>query len=466
MAVAGLSLLALSALPYAVDDAFIVFRYAADLVAGAGWTFNAGRTPTDGVTGPLWLLPALAAISAGLSPLWVARALGLLSAAAAAAMVVARLRRRCGGTRGAWVAAGLLAVAPNFAIWSIAGLSTGLAALLATGAALAATRRPSPRPVVLGVCIAALAWLRPELAPFALVLVGGTALRDVRQGALAFVVAALGAGAVVGLRLWLFGDPLPLSFYAKPADVSLGASYAVRGALVITGIGGAALPILATLLGRREEHLLGVALFAHLLAITLAGGDWMPGFRLHAPVIPVYALVAGGLFTRPPPQLFAPKALAATCLGMALLVPGLDAWAEVPRAADAGRIRRTDGALLARLLSESGDSVALLDIGYLGYASGLEIVDLGGVTDPVIAHERGGHADKEIDFGYLDRRRPDLVVLSSRGAPVVAEDGHVRLQGAFPVEHRLARSDWLASGYAILRVVPYGEGHYVVFTRR
>jgi hypothetical protein len=150
---------------------------------------------------------------------------------------------------------------------------------------------------------------------------------------------------------------------------------------------------------------------------------------------------------------------------MALLVPGLDAWVQLPLASAAGRIRREQGGALARLLAAEGDSVALVDIGYLGWASGLRVVDLGGVTDPVIAHARGGHADKEIDLGYLDARDPDLVVFNSRQEPLVGEDGRVELRGAFPVEYRLARSEWLRSGYSLLRVAPYGEGYYVVFSR-
>ncbi len=461
----GLTLLAILALPYAVDDAFIVFRYADNLAAGAGWTFNAGAPPSDGVTGPLWVVPAWLAVVTGLSPVWVARGVGLAGGVIAALLVVRRLRGRCGGRRGSWAAAALLALMPQLAIWCIAGLSTGAAAALATGAALAATARPHPRPFVLGGCIAALAWLRPELAPFASVLLGGAALRGRRVGMRAFAVAACGAASVLAFRLYLFGDPLPLSFYAKPADVPFGVGYAVRGAMVLTGIGGIGLVALSSLIGRRDDRLLGVALLVHLAAIAVAGGDWMPGFRLHAPVLPIYAWVAGALFTRPPPRIVAPKVLGVALLVMALVVPGLDAWVQVPRASDAGLVRRTDGGRVAETLRAHGDSVALVDIGYLGYLSGLRVVDLGGVTDEVIAHASGGHADKEIDLGYLDSRAPELVVLNSRDEPVIDDDGRVHLRGALPVEHRLARSGWLTRGYTLLRVMPYGEGYYVLFGR-
>jgi len=464
LAALGVVVLALFALPFAVDDAFIAMRYADNLAGGGGWAMNPGST-SDGVTGPLWVLPLAAAEMLGLPMLVVARVVGVAAGAVAAALVVARVGRRAGGRRAAWASAILLAVAPQLAIWCVAGLETGLATLLAAVAALAATSRPRPRPWVLGVCVAALAALRPDLAFFALALLSVVLFRDRRAGRVAFALAAAGAVLVVGVRLWAFGDPLPLSFHAKPADVSLGASYAARGAMVITGVGGTALAVVGSIRGRSEDRGLALAALAHVGAVTLAGGDWMPGFRLLAPILPVYALLAGAAFTRPVRGAPARVGLG-LCFFLALLVPGLDAWVQLPRAREAGRVRERDGAELATFLAARGESMALLDVGYLGLASGLEVVDLGGVTDRVVALSRGGHADKIIDVGYLAARDPDLVVLTSRQAPDVDEDGRVRLRGALSVEYRIAATEWLRNGYSVVHVAPYGDAHYVVLQKR
>lgn len=490
-AVAALGVLALAAWasPFVVDDAFIVARYAENLVAGDGWGMNAG-VPSDGVTGPAWLLPMALAVLAGVSPVFVAKLLGALSGAAAAALVVRRARGRCGGRYEAWVVASLLVVAPQYAIWCSAGLETGAAALAATTAALAATARRGPGAKSLGLSVALLAWLRPDLAFFAAALVAGAVLRDRRRGLVAGVLGLVGAVSLVAFRLAYFGDALPLSFHAKPGDPSLGLGYVLRGALVITGGGGAVLAGMAVRrawggpgqalgddaalgLGRpgrrggRGVLMVSAALGAHLVAVALAGGDWMPGFRLLAPVVPTYALVAAAGFAPRRGQSRLGQGAALLCLGLALVVPALDAFVQLPLAREAGRVRDEVGRGLAEDLSGLGGSVALVDVGYLAYASGLEVVDLGGVTDPVVARSRGGHLDKLIDVGYLAQRDPDLVVLHSSAPPETTADGVVALRGAFPVEYRIAASPWLRTTYRVHRVVPYGAAyHYVIMVRR
>jgi len=478
VAVTGVLALAAWAAPFAVDDAFIVARYAQNLVSGGGWGMNSG-VRSDGVTGPLWVLPMALAILVGGSPVAFAKGLGAVLGAGAAALVVERSRGRVGGRRESWALAALFVVAPQYAIWCSAGLETGAAALLCTTSALAATARRGPRGEVLGLSLGVLAWLRPDLALFAAVLLAGALLRDRRRGLVALGLAALGAFGVIAFRGVYFGDPLPLSFHAKPGDPSLGLGYVLRGVLVLTGGGGLLLVAQAFREGRsavdrgaasrsgRGERLLVAALAAHLVAVALAGGDWMPGFRLLVPVVPVYALVAAAPLARLHNLRGLRNVAAAVGFVLALLVPLLDAVVQVPRVREAGHLRATVGRELARDLADLGESAALVDVGFLPYASGLEVVDLGGVTDAVIARSRGGHLDKVIDVGYLAERDPDLVVLHSSAPPEVDDDGNVTLRGAFPVEYRTAASPWLRTNYRVERVVPYGaDYHYVILTRR
>jgi len=42
--------------PFTTDDSFITFRYAQNLAAGHGPTFNAGGPPIEGYTSVLWML--------------------------------------------------------------------------------------------------------------------------------------------------------------------------------------------------------------------------------------------------------------------------------------------------------------------------------------------------------------------------------------------------------------------------
>lgn len=470
-AVAAFGVLTMAALAglFVVDDAFIVARYAQNLVSGGGWAMNPG-VPSDGVTGLLWVLPMAIASLAGVNSVAFAQGLGATLGAAAAALVVRRSRGRAGGQRESWAVTALIVVAPQYGIWCSAGLETGAAALLSVTAALAATAPGKPQALPLGLSIFGLAWLRPELALFAAALLGGALLRHRRSGLIALALAASGALSVVALRMVVFGDPLPLSFYAKPGDPSLGLDYVVRGALVLSGGGGLVLVGLSVhpRAGRvRNDRLLTVALAAHLVAVVFAGGDWMPGFRLLVPMVPLYALVAVAPLARFGQATQAGRLGLAGLFVLALTVPLLDAAVQIPRARDAGQVRSTVGLELARYLADIGDSMALVDIGFLAYESGLEVVDLGGVTDRVIARSQGGHLDKVIDVGYLAERNPDLVVLHSSASPELTTDGHVRLRGAFPVEYRVANSPWLRANYRVDRVVPYGPAyHYVILKRR
>jgi hypothetical protein len=55
--------------------------------------------------------------------------------------------------------------------------------------------------------------------------------------------------------------------------------------------------------------------------------------------------------------------------------------------------------------------VATIDIGWVGAATGAEIVDLAGVTDPEIAALPGGHTSKAVSGVLLTARHTDRLVL-------------------------------------------------------
>lgn len=471
----------LCAWPYTVDDAFIVARYASRLAQGHGYTFNAGP-PTDGVTGPLWLLPGWIATRLGLDPVHVAKCIGLLCSTLACAAIVQRLSRRALGTCTALLAATLLALQPTAGGWGVAGLETGAAMLLVTWAALAATRRPARHRVArdahesasraargapwqLGCALALLAWLRPELAPVAVVLLSALVLRQgLRRAAPALLLAVAGAASVVVFRLALFGEALPLAVAAKPGSLTNGIDYALRGALISTGV--FALPLMAwgTLRGRSEERWLGAAWLVHGLAIVLAGGDWMPGFRLFAPLLPLAIwLAAVGAA-----QLVARTKRAPAWVGGALVLLsvaffGLDLFTRIPEWRAAEQSREGPGRALAARLRSAATRVALVDIGFLAHASGLTVIDLGGITDPAIARMPGGHLDKRVPDAWLAERAPDAIVLHSAKPPLLAANARLAALDGYPVEQRIARGAWVQRNFRVALTVEYAPHyHYVL----
>jgi hypothetical protein len=450
--------------PYTVDDAFIVARYATRLTSGHGYTMNDGP-PTDGITGPLWIVPGALAHVVGLDPIVASKAVGIACAAIAVALLIGQVRHRAVGSRAVWTATAFLASSATVGIWAAAGLETGAAILVATIGLLAAVRRPEPSGIVIGITGALMAWLRPEAVPAMLVLAGMAMRRNRREGLVALALALVGLAGVALFRIEMFGNALPLSVAAKPSDLANGVGYLGRGAVLALGVVGIGPAFVAV----RQSYSLRIPaafVVVHLACVLLAGGDWMPGFRLLAPAIPAFAWLVGvgvsDLGRRP--QIGTRGALAIAIFVCA--VPAIDLAIEIPAAREAGAARDTIGRDLARELREHAHRVALIDIGYLGYASQLPVVDLAGVTDPSIGQLEGRHGEKPVEATLLAQREVDAVVLHSISEPRV-EDGTLRSLAGFRVERELARDERFVRMFRVERVVQYAPAYwYVLLLRR
>ena len=218
--------------PRTIDDAFITFRYARNLLAGSGFVYNPGEAVL-GTTTPLYTL-----LMAGLGAPWAAAgasvpfpelALAVNALAdAATCLLLIWLGRRAGARWAGWVAAAVWAVAPFSVTFAIGGLETSLYVLLLTGTAAAALAQRRVTAALLG----ALALLtRPD----ALILLGPLVLerayaafwavpREEQRGAtrprqkLRWAEAAAFGAPVLAWGIFAtltFGSPLPNSILAK-----------------------------------------------------------------------------------------------------------------------------------------------------------------------------------------------------------------------------------------------------------
>ncbi len=391
---------------FTVDDALISVRYARHLATGLGWRFDAAGPSTDGVTPLPWpVVLAPMARGSALAVLGQAQALGLLAWGVAGAALGRSVGRVSGAPVWARVAAlGILALSVPVAAHAVSGMETALATALATGAALM-SGRPRAAAVLAGLA----ASLRPELAPWAVVLATGFSLaraegaaRALLNGALAMVPFAV--CSVVRAAAW--GRPLPLALLAKPSDLAHGLAYA-GAACVVTLV---PILVLARRLSRwpirRAPHSLAIAVAgaAHVGALIAVGGDWMPYARLMVPVVPslVYASVLADTCARS--WAIAARSLLVAALGVVLLVRDGASGAQV------GADR---AALIARAqpVLAGARRVAALDIGWVSAATEADIVDLAGVTDPAIAALPGGHTSKRVDGTLLVSLEPELLLL-------------------------------------------------------
>lgn len=450
--------------PYTVDDAYVLGRYATRLATGHGWTFVDGPA-TDGVTGPLGLLPGTLAALVGLDAVAASKIAGLLAVAFVTGLAVRRARRRAIGPLAGWTAGGFVVVSGTLGIWGGAGLETGLATLAATGLGLAVTARP-PRVGWAIVAMLAIPGLRPELVPFALVLGLGLVRRDRAAGGKVLAALVVSLTVVALARLFAFGSPLPLSFAAKPAVLANGAGYVGR-ALVLCAGGLALLPAILGAARSGRVQLIGLALGVHVVAVVVAGGDWMPGYRLLCPVLPLYAWMVGVGVAELARERRSGTRGAVVMAVLSCALPALDLAVQLPLAREAGASRETEGRALATYLDEHASRVALVDVGFLSSVGHFEPVDLGGITDPAIGRISEGHVDAPVTAEMLEVREVDAIVLSSRSEPGVDAEGHLTALAGHPTERRLAMDPGVRERFTVAHVVRYSSSTwYVVLLRR
>ncbi len=444
---------------FTVDDALISVRYARHLAAGLGWRFDAGGPSTDGVTPLPWpLLLAPLARADALTVLFRAKVLGLLSWGAAGGALGAAIGAEQGAPR--WAHGGALAVlglSVPVAAHAVSGMETALATCLASLAVLSARR-----PLAVAILAGAAASLRPEMAPWACALSAGLALAAGRgperaSGLGLLSLVPFGVCALVRVAVW--GRPAPLALEAKPSDLAHGLAYA-GAACVVTVV--PVLLLAPVALGRcRRAMAVALAGLCHLAAVVAAGGDWMPYARLVTPVVPgfVYAAVLASGQARP--ATVAVRTLAAAALAMALVGRGGTGGRRV--GADREALVRAAEPVLA-----GARRVASLDIGWVSAASDADIIDLAGVTDPIVAALPGGHTSKRVDGTFLLERDPDVLLLY---APTGLGDGGLEAwrEASYPrrVEARLADDVVVASHFVASSWLPLGPrgAGYVVLRR-
>lgn len=308
-----------------IDDAYISFRYAANLAAGEGLVFNPGER-VEGFSNLLWTLGAALFILIGADPMLAAKLAGLAAAVLTLVVLDRLLARTVDGYAARLAGLALAALAVPSAFWSVQGMETPLFTLL-LGLAFWRFREELERERGLpwSALLLALACLtRPE-GPLYLAVIAGVRLahggrrwrRDLHW-TLAFLVPL--AAHLVWRRIY-YGELLPNTYFAKGMAGAGFLSFEARADgldYVVSFLSGArSLPALFGALGflaavlaffprtgadasspgdrkiRRSRLLLPVLWLAVALFFAWhANGDWMPNARFLAPAIPALALLA------------------------------------------------------------------------------------------------------------------------------------------------------------------------------
>lgn len=433
-------LLRLATGPHPIDDAYITFRYARNVAEGAGLVYNPGEWVL-GTTAPLWALILGAGYRLGLTDLpWLATLLSAIFDAITALLLV-RLAQRFG-----WRPAGAALVGLAWALnpMSIGFASGGMEASLFVVLGLAALSLAADRRIVPAALLCGVATLvRPEGALLAVVVVAWTCWICRRQTVVAMIAAGAPIGVAGAALFARYGSPLPHSVAAKQVAYLPGWPLENAAALLIqAGLPGwstyllAVLPAAAGLLVSVVGATLLVLLARRgIIRLHSEGVTWQPfaafaalyvafyvivglrGVRLFpwylVPLIPFYMLAAAAGLAKLGRA--APAWLAAALV--LWQAPAID-WRQplMPVGQDLGReaLYLSVGTQLAGSLPRDA-VLAAPEIGALGYASNLRVLDTVGLVSPAALPyyplpPEQFVTDSAIPARLITDRQPDAVV--------------------------------------------------------
>lgn len=274
-----------------VDDAFISFRYAENLLAGRGLVFNPGEY-VEGFTNLLWTLLVAGGIGLGFDPEAVGHALGIASGLATLLAAFAWSRALLPRAQAALasIAPWIVFSSPSFAIWSMSGMETPLFVATVTAAFASQARGHMGRAIA---CAILATLTRPEGVLAAGVLLAFHLLTAWRGGWRAWAPVfsyAVCLALLTGFRLAYYGSPVPNTFYAKVGGIPIakGIEYLVD----FLWSGSFLLVLPAALAVARDRRTWPGACFVVLLVVYVVaiGGDTFPGSRF---LLPALALLAG-----------------------------------------------------------------------------------------------------------------------------------------------------------------------------
>jgi hypothetical protein len=395
-------------LRFAYDDAWITYRYADHFARGFGLVFNPGER-VEGYSNFLWTVLLAAGIRLGADPETLAPQLGALAMLGALGVVLAAAAR----ARVSPFAAGtLVAASPAWAAWATGGLETGLFTLLVTAGMVAlgfALRAPRPGHALVASALAlGLGTLTRPNGPLFVAVAGAFLAAHSAWGRLPWR-ATLGwawgiAVIVLPHLLWrraYYGEWLPNTYFVKQPGlerVDLGAAY-LGDAFLDLGAAALALAVLLALVlrarWRGDDSIawapLAAAVAAHLGYVATTGGDFMPVYRLVAPVVPLAGLIAAAALGGAADRLgacapAAARAAVTVVLALAVALGARESWrqqsvwskgelvsvgwarAEIE---DWGRI----GDLLRRIAAPT-DTLAVSPAGIIPYRSRLYTIDM------------------------------------------------------------------------------------------
>jgi hypothetical protein len=383
---------------FSLDDSWIYATFARNVATGQGYAFNP-HEPVGGATGPLYvfLLALLYAIFH--SVVWPAKALGVACLGASALLTREAVRRMLPGTRVLPLFAGLLVATSPPLVWgALSGLEQPVYLLLAC---LGLYLFTGGRATAANLSYAAGVWLRPDGILLVFLSLWVRIGEPARKVAGALLGVALIVGAYFAFNVAVGGSPLPTSVAVKahwsadwfPREWSMLAQW-----LWLWGLSpdpnrvGPHAPFLlpaivvGSIVAIRRWPLAVLYVFGFPAAFALFGDTGGQHGRYIAYVIPFGICLAcvGIDWTMARVPRARVSLLAALCLACLAWQIGTGRTTGITHGWNVQNINRMHRFLAekAHRVMAPGDTLAVNDVGAMGYFSGCYVVDLVGLESP------------------------------------------------------------------------------------
>jgi len=383
------------------DDAFITFRYAQNIADGHGFVYNVGERVL-GTTTPLFTLILAALACFGISIVKGALAVSLLSSGLTA-VILYRFAQSLGFAHFSLLPVSLYVFFPRLLSTDTGGMETSLFALLVTSAFYFQHKRL----FVYSIAAAAVAvTTRPEGLLALGILIVFNSIKDHKRAVVFLALATFIILPWVVFAYFYFGSPIPNSIPAKLALYSLIETNSYGENLVFLmgwhhpfGVPLLVLVVVGALWLRKKRGFGWLEiLWMTSMVVSLTISSTFLFLWYITPIYPLYLLFAGATF----PLICSwskwfhqrINTMAKLSVIGTILVLGAASYSTSYSNRSYQTTVETVHWPIGRYLqthARPGDVAAMEDIGYMGYYSGIRIIDRDGLISPeVISYNRSG----------------------------------------------------------------------------
>ena len=395
---------------YTMDDSYISFRYARNLVDGYGLRFNPTDVePVEGFTSLLWLAAVVPSFLLRFPVEFFSKLISLFFVVGTAGLIGLCIYTVGGeeeGTRKRVLYPALGASAyfcffPVF-ILSVSGMETALSSFLVALCAYQVLRFSHHSvkfnlAVVFALTLLALGLARPDLNIFSIsmlfvAIMGCDRPEDRRWLTLSGAFYVLAGATYFLWRWWYFSNLLPLPFYIKSTAPGF---YGVPDVLKFLGEPLVVLAFIFGIAAGGRLRGLWFAAIAYILFFTKPQHLMGEGYRFLMPSLPILIVVgmlgARSLFQRWSFKITTPLMFVAT---LAASVASIDFNQISFLGLYAKALKSTYGAIGEDLKNEGKKGVvAVSSVGVISYVSDWSVVDMFGLCNAEIAR----HPEKRLD---------------------------------------------------------------------